>query len=107
MDRQYQKIILSLLKKKKKRFIDTNNLTPIDKKWFGSEFRREPVQVVTLAKYRDSLAKPISEGENGLLPFFKKKYLAKCPSSILPHFSNYLGKCLCFETWFSKNQVPI
>ena len=57
-------------KKKKKKFIDTNNLTPIDKKWFGSEFRREPVQVVTLAKYRDSLAKPISEGENGLLPFF-------------------------------------
>ena len=78
MDRQYQNIILSLLKKKKKKFIDTNNLTPIDKKWFGSEFRREPVQVVTLAKYRDSLAKPISEGKNGLLPFFLKQYLAKC-----------------------------
>ena len=38
-------------------------------------------------------------GQNGVLPLSKKL------SSILPNFSNYLGKCPCCETWFLDNQV--
>ena len=38
-------------------------------------------------------------GQNGVLPLSKKL------SSILPHFSNYLGKCPWCETWFLDNRV--